>query len=411
MTSLLHHCKETARRERRASRHLAWRLVLSLAALSGIASVACAAPYVPARDDTVLDQVPAGSQLRQFQSLRRELAANPDDVNAALKLSRAYLDIGRSNSDPRFISYAQATLARWVQRPDASVDALILGAITLQSSHRFDEALALLERVLHSDPRNSQALLTKATVLQVRGEFGAARRACAQLIGITDQIIALTCIASVNAMNGKLPGSYAALDRAFADNAAAPAEVRSWLSGQLGEMSVRLGNDDAAERHFSAALAANAGDLYVKGEYADLLLRQRRAPEVIALLKDHEAQDALLLRLAQAGLSLKASQGRRWSEMYAARCEAARRDGDATHLREQARFELEVRGNAAAALQLAEQNWQVQREPADIRILLRAANAAHDPQAIGRITAWIDRNAYQDYTLTSESPNLARSWP
>lgn len=411
MTSLPQRCKGV-RRESRASRLQTWRLVLGLAALLGIANVACAAPYVPARDDIVLGHVPAGSQLRQFQSLRRELAVNPNDVNVALKLSRAYLDIGRSTSDPRFVSYAQATLAPWVQRPDASVDVLILGAITLQSSHQFDEALALLKRALHSDPRNPQALLTKATVLQVRGDFGAARQACAQLIGIADQMIALTCIASVNAMNGKLPGSYAALDRAFTDNAALPAEIRSWRSGQLGEMSIRLGNEDAAERHFKAALAANAGDLYVKGEYADLLLRQRRALAAIALLKDHEAQDALLLRLAQAGLSLQTSQGRRWSGMYAARYEAARRDGDATHLREQARYELEVRGNAAAALQLAQQNWQVQREPADIRMLVRAANAAHDAQAMGRISAWISRNAYQDHTLASDLPHLTgKSWP
>lgn len=399
MTSLLQRCRQTARRERRASRH-SWRLVLCFAVLCGFVNAGGAQPYVPLNDAVVLDRVPAGSQLRQFQPLRRALAANPDDVNAALQLSRAYLDIGRSTSDPRFISYAQATLAPWVQRSDASAETLILGAITLQSSHRFDDALALLKRALRSDPRNSQAWLTRATVLQVRGEFGPARQACAQLIGITDQVIALTCIASVNAMNGKLPASHAALERVLGNSGSLSRDIRGWLLGQLGEMSVRLGNDDSAERYFKAALQANADDLYLKGEYADLLLRQHRAVETIALLKNNEAQDALLLRLAIAGVALDTSWGRRWSEMYAARCEAARRDGDVTHLREQARFALEVQGNAAAALKLAEHNWHVQREPADIRIYVRSASAARDRAASTRIAAWISENSYQDRTLT-----------
>lgn len=407
MTSLLPHRSDAARRGRRASRH-SWRPVLCFVALGGFINAGIAQPHIPANDAEVLAQVPAGSQLRQFQPLRRALAANPDDINAALKLSRAYLDIGRDTSDPRFISYAQATLAPWMQRPDASAETLILGAITLQSSHRFDEALALLERAIRADPHNPQAWLTKATVLQVRGAFGAARQACAKLIGIADQIIALTCIASVNGMTGKLPESNRAIDRVLANSAGLAPDLRAWLLGQLGEMSVRIGNDASAERNFKAALQANADDLYVKGEYADLLLRQQRAPEVVALLKDNEAQDALLLRLAIAGHSLQTSQGRRWAEIYAARLDAARRDGDATHLREHARYELEVRGNAAAALDLAQKNWQVQREPGDVRIYLRAATAAHDADARRHIAAWIDSNAYQDHTVTAVLPNQAR---
>lgn len=396
---LLHRCSE-ARRLRRTFRLRAWRFVLALAVLIGAMTASFAEPFVPSDDDVVLERVAAGSESRQFQVLRTELAANPHDVNAALKLARAYLDVGRTHSDPRFISYAQATLVPWMQRPDASVDALILLAITLQSSHRFDEALALLGRALSVDPRNPQAWLTRATILQVRGEFSAARGACARLLGTADALVALACIASVDAMTGKLSASYAALDRALEDNLAQAHELRSWLLGQLGEMSVRLGRHDDAERHFKAALAANPRDPYIKGEYADLLLRQRRAAQVIALLSNHEAQDALLLRLAQAERTLKAKR-QRWVPMYEARYAAARRDGDSTHLREHARYELEVRGNAVAALELALRNWQTQREPADVRILARAAYAARDQQALSSIVAWIDDHSYQDDTLKS----------
>ena len=392
-----------------ASRWRIGRFVAAFTALA-IATASHAAPYVPQDDGAVLGLVPAGALLRQFQPLRRAVAADPDDVNAVLRLSKAYLDLGRRNGDPRFVSYAQATLAPWVQRTDAPAAALVLGAIVLQSSHRFDASLAMLERALHSDPANAQALLTKATVLQVRGNFSAARKTCAQLTASAGQLIAIACLASANSMNGKLPESYRLLDQVFTDDARLPTDVRSWMRGQLGEMSVRLGADARAEQHFKAALQADPDDLYIKGVYADLLLVQHRAQGAIALLQNNEAQDALLLRLAIAEAAIKT--GHRWADMYGARFEAARRDGDKTHLREQARFALEVRGDTQQALTLARQNWQIQREPADVRIYARAAKAARNKDAINEIDTWIRTTGYQDQTPGIVNASLtARALP
>jgi predicted Zn-dependent protease len=374
-------------------------------AATSIIGPARAAPYVPKDDDTVLQQVPAGAQLRQFQPLRQEVARNPADLNAVLALAKAYLDIGRRDGDPRFISYAQATLSSWVQRDDAPVPALVLGATVLQSSHRFDASLQMLERALHSDPTNAQALLTKATVLQVRGDFGAARKTCAKLTASAGQLITIACLASANSMSGKLPESYAVLAQVFNDDERLAPPVRSWMRGQLGEMSVRLGADAQAEQHFKAALLDNADDLYVKGEYADLLLRNGRPQEAIALLSHNEAQDALLLRLAIAEAATRSSH--RWADMYRARYEAAQRDGDNTHLREQARFVLEVLGDSSQALALATRNWEIQREPADVRIYVQSAKAARDATARDAIGAWIRANHYQDRSLAEAASDGA----
>jgi len=400
MTCLLHRCSRSAH-ERRTFGPWCRRFVLGGTALL-LGTLACAEPFVPVSDDVVLERVPASPQHRQFKSLRRALAANPHDVAAALDLSRAYLDVGRRTSDPRFLSYAQATLAPFLKQSHPPLDVLIVSGTAMQSSHRFDEALALLEQALAIDARNSQALLTKATVLQVRGEYDAARKTCSRLLTTAEQLVAITCIASVDAMNGKLAVSYEMLARLSANSAGAlPRDSRSWLSGQLGEMAVRLGRDPDAERHFKTALVADPNDLYVKGEYADLLLRQRRVREVFALLYEHEAQDALLLRLALAEALGIPVRSRRWRDMYAARYTVARRD-DAAHGREQARFELDINGNASAALRLAQSNWQVQREPADVRMLVRAAHAAHDTSALAGIRAWIDAHHYEDATLNAD---------
>jgi hypothetical protein len=57
--------------------------------------------------------------------------------------------------------------------------------------------------------------------------------------------------------------------------------------------------------------------------------------------------------------------------------------GDRVHIREEARFTLHLLNDPKTALKFAEENWQVQKEPADIRILLESALAAHVESARG----------------------------
>lgn len=372
----------------------------ALLCLRLLAAQVSAEPYVPRDSAQVLERVPAALATRELEPLRRRLRAEPADLPAALDLAQGYLSIGRETSDPRFISYAQATLAPWSQRPNPPAAVLVLSATALQSTHRFDEALVLLDRALAQQPRNAQAWLTKATLLQVRGELAPARQACMQLLGTADPLIALTCIAGVESCSGKLAESYDRLHGFLSRDQRADGEVRAWVLGMLGEMAARQGNSDPAERHFKAALQVTPDDVYLKSAYADLLLLSGRNKEVLELLAGGEAQDTLLLRLAIAGRRAGVDEARQWADLFEARRRAARADDD-THLREHARFLLEVRDAPAQALEVARKNWAVQREPADIRIFLQAAHAAGMPQAGEVVQAWIRDTGYEDRTLAA----------
>jgi tetratricopeptide (TPR) repeat protein len=358
-----------------------------------------AAPHVPESDSTVLETVPAAAATRKLAAVRARVSEHPEDLQSALALAQGYLDIGRADADPRFVSYAEATLSPWLkpEHPDPAV--LTLEATALQYLHRFDEALRLLDHALDEQTFNGQAWLTKATILQVQGRFDAARQACRRLIQTSGQLLALTCLTGVNSLTGKLGASYAALRGVFTDDPRLSAAVRVWILDQLADMAQRAGDGAAAEGYFQAALHVNAADGYTKAEYADLLLRQGRAAEVLRLLQGDEQQDNLLLRLAIAATRLRTEQAQRLSDELQARYEAARRDGDMTHLREQARFLLEVRGSAAAALQIAERNWHVQREPADVRIYWAAASAARNTPQLQRLREWIQHTGYEDAVL------------
>lgn len=370
------------------------------------AARAVAAPHVPASDAIVLDRVPAANAARRLEPLRRALAAQPDDLQAALQLARGYLDIGHETSDPRFVSYAYSTLTPWLRREDPPAAALVLAATALQSTHRFAEALSMLDRALAIEPDDGQAWLTKATVLQVQGKFTAAREACRRVLRTADRLVALTCLLSVDSRSGRLASSYVALQRILEVSPGSDENVRAWTLGQLGDMAERLDDPKAAEQYFKAAMRTAPADVYLKAAHADVLLRLGRAREVTQLLKDYESHDALLLRLAIAGRKVDTPDAKGWIESYDARRRATRPD-DNPHAREHARFMLEVRDQPREALELARQSWQVQREPADVRLYLQAAQRTGRPEAAAVVLEWIRSTGYEDLTVESRLPAAA----
>ena len=375
------------------------RLAGSLLTVAILYNPAEAAPRIPARDDIVLERVPAAAEVKSLEPLRTRVSAHPRDVKSALALARGYLDIGRGNADPRFVSYAQATLAPWLAEPRPSPEVLTLSATALQYLHRFDEALVLLDRAIAAQPLDGQAWLTRASILQVQGHFEEARKACRPLIRASSQLVALACLTGVDSLDGHLSESDVALKSIFRNEPALPASVRTWVLEQLADMACRLGDEPTAEAYLKEGLSIAPRDPYLKAAYADLLLNERRDLEVLSLLQGDEQQDNLLLRLAIAGARLHSDSARRWSNLFQARYEAARRDGDSTHLREQARFLVEVRGRPAEALALAQRNWQVQREPADVYIYIEAAAALGDLRRAQPVLDWVRNTHYQDQAL------------
>jgi tetratricopeptide (TPR) repeat protein len=361
--------------------------------LALVAGPVAAEPFVPA-DDQVVETLPADpAQSAALRAERARLAEDPTDLAGAIRLAAAYAGLGRSQADPRYDGYAQAVLAPWWDQPAAPVAVLLLRATLAQRRHDFAGALADINRVLARQPRHPQAWLGKATILAVRGETDAAFAACARLTGVDRLIVA--CAAAVARSTGAAAAAYDALAHEVGDLPDQP-EVVVWARTLLAELAGQLGDPEAAERHFLAALRADPDNAYAQGAYADLLLDQGRAEEVRALLQDRGAVDPLLLRLAIAEQRLGDPARERHVAMLASRFEAARRRGDAVHRREEARFHLALLGEPERALELALANAQVQREPADLRLVLEAALAAGHPRAAGPALAWIERSGMMD---------------
>jgi tetratricopeptide (TPR) repeat protein len=374
------------------------RTCLLLAALC--AAPALAAPFLPADGAQVIETLPRRSDALQ-QDLRRlsaELSKRPNDLALATNLAQRYISLGRSETDPRYLGYAEAALSPWWQLPAPPVQVRLLRATLKQSTHHFDAAMADLNGVLAAQPENAQAWLTRATVQTVQGDYNGATASCARVSNLSNQLVAIACIANVGAATGRALKSEQLLALTLGRNGDAAPQVQLWAMTLLAEMATRRGDAALAEKRFKAALALAPRDSYLLGAYADFLLEQRRSAEVLVLLDEQTRIDALLLRRA---LALK--DGKRDARALAAdiaelaaRFDAAMLRGDTVHQREQARFELVLRGNQKLALALAQRNWAVQKEAADIRIYLEAAAGARDPGAAKPVLEWIALNHVED---------------
>jgi tetratricopeptide (TPR) repeat protein len=333
-----------------------------------------AKPFLPTDDQQILAQLPAGT--RHADVAARALAV--DRLDVTVLLAQFYIEQARASGDLRFLGYAEAVLAPWVAKPVAVPAALVLQATLQQSRHEFAAALATLDRSLLVRPEDPQAWLTRATVLRVLGRYPEAKAACARFALHADANISLICEQGVEGLAGHLTSAYQALGRVSTDGMMNP--ERAWRLSELGEMAVRLGREAEAEQDFQQALDLNPHDFYVRAAYADLLLRQQRDPQVLALLQGQESIEPLLLRLAIAQQRTHDPDFARSREALRAAFTAEADRGEAVHRREQARFLLEVEQRPRDALGAALANWAVQREPDDALVLIEAANAAGDPR-------------------------------
>jgi Tfp pilus assembly protein PilF len=375
------------------SKIIAFSFALTALTFAGIAR---STPYVPTDGTKVVETLKKDAHQRELQVMRKMVADNPGNIYTVSDLTQRYIAEARNTGDPRYLGYAQATLAPWWKQAEAPTQILVLRATLLQSSHQFPAALNDLNLVLRKDRNNPQAWLTRATIQQVTGHYAEAKNSCMHLYSLAPEIITTTCLNNIASLNGEADKSYAALADVYKKSPHIDPSIKIWVLTLLAEMSTRRGDAVAAQSWYKIALGVDTPDSYLLGSYADFLLDQNRAAEVIALLKEKTRVDALLLRYTIALQNQKSSLAQEQVNTLEQRFNAAIMREDTVHQREHARFELQVKNHPAIALALAQKNWAIQKEAADLRIYLEAALASNSRQAALPALEWLKANKLED---------------
>jgi len=382
---------------------------LSALALALLAATASPAPYVPKDESSVLEHLPVRPNdpiARELRQLRAELVGDPNNLEAAMALAQRYFELAGAEGDPRYVGYAEAALKPWWTLPDPPLEARVMRAILNQYSHDFAGAMKDLDAATREDPTSALAWSWRAAIHMVQADYAQARADCEALRGIVDEFRVVGCMAYLDGTTGNAAAAHRALSDALARSARTFPDEKVWALTRLAEMSLRQGETKQAEVHFREALALGVRDQFLLGAWSDFLLDSGRPAEVIPLLKDWVRSDILLLRLALAEKATNAPEAKEHIRALKERFEAAALRGDKLHQQEEARFDLYLFERKDKALALAQENWTLQREPRDARILLEAALAMRNPAAAQGALDWLDRSGHQDPHLRQLAAKL-----
>lgn len=361
-----------------------------------------AAPRLPTDPAEMLERLPmrpGDATARELADLRaavtRAAREAPADTLPATQLAQRYFDLAVARSDPRYVGYADAVMLPFAQSQMPTV--LAVRGQLRQYRHEFDGALADFANALKADPQFAVAHAWRGAIFLVQANYTAAKAECDALQALGRSTLYGGCIGLVRAYSGQMEAGFAELQRAL--ESTQDAGNRLWLLTRLGEVMAWRGQAVKAEKYYRDALALGRDDGYLLAAWSDFLLDQTRPAEVVKWLANWDASDGLLLRLALAETALKLPSARLRVQALSDRFAAAGMRGDTTHRAEEARFELHLRGNAAASLSVAAANYRVQREPRDARALLEAAIAAGDAAAAQPARDWLKASGFEDPTM------------
>ncbi|MFI0400037.1 MAG: tetratricopeptide repeat protein [Thiolinea sp.] len=381
-----------------------WSFACSILCVLAFSPALPAAAYTPQSDQAVITVLPDflqtnSAEIRQFKAV---LAQDPHSVEASAGLARLYIELGRTESDPRYYGYAEALLQEWWNAANPPPDILLLRATLRQHQHDYAAALQDLKQLVREQPSSSQAWLTLAVVQWVQGDYKAAKQSCSALTTQASTWYGSLCFSQVLSLTGQAERAYQLQASLLTEAANQAPGIQQWVQTNLAEIAWRLGKNAVAEQHFLKALELQHRDNYLLRVYSDFLLSEQRPEAVLSLLKDKSSDDALLLRLALASQQVQQSeQTQIYREQLKARYAAARLRNSSLHQRDEALYLLSFESDKQAALALAKSNWAEQKEAEDTALLLRAALANQDWATAREVQAWLQQTKQQDARFES----------
>jgi predicted Zn-dependent protease len=335
---------------------------------------------------TVVARLGAGPPVSDaLQAAMLAQRSAPGDAAQALTAARLMIDDGRARGDSRRVGAALAVLAPFVQAQ--LPEALLMAATARQYQHDFPGALGLLDRVLAAQPQNLSALLNRATIRTVQGNFTAAAQDCSRISALRADV-GFLCTATAMTLSPDAPGVAARLTALLEGAGQLDAGLQPWVWSLLGEIALLQGDVATAERYLTLVMKDDPGAQRDQLMLADVLLVQGRAAEVDLLLQTAPDTDGVLIRRALAaraqGGTLAAVEG-----MLADRAQRSLDLGLVAHAREEAMFFLLIADNPTQALERAQANWAIQHEYDDARLLIMAAQAVGQPEAAQPVLDWM----------------------
>jgi Tetratricopeptide repeat len=317
------------------------------------------------------------------------------DPLLAAEQAEAFAALARRSRDARWFGRAEALVEPWIARSEAPSRLLVAAADLAQQRHEFSAARGLLDRALAARPDDAGAHLQRANVALLLGDFRAARADCRAVLASGDALAATICLAS--AATG--PGSVARARRLLAaidQRDDLPAPLAHWQLLTAADLASRDGDPDAALAFLSRAHALDPAHEETRARLAALLIARGDPRAALRLAAGENVSAALLVIRLRAATDIDPGGAVAARRELDALLEVGRLRATNAHLREAGELALHADRDPRRALVLARENFAVQKDTPDLRLLVEAAIAAGDRVTIRYLRDWLAQAGFED---------------
>lgn len=391
-------CKTSEMKNGR-SRFIFAILSITIPAWSGILAASTTAFAEEAHRPTNANQILAAVDNKGGRlPLERAALDSSATIESLDRQIRESLSAYRISAEPQLLMAGRLNLRVLEQKAPGAKETLFLKAVFLQQEHKFDAAIAILDRVVKEHPDFFEARVLKAGIHLVQGDLERAMRDCKGLLQYGDELLTYACSAAASSTNETLPKNVSLLEALITSNRERVNDgVWLWANSITADLADRNGEPERAEKLLKAEhTAASTKSILSLVQLADVLLEQKKFEETEKLLENYPEIDALLLRRVIALRELNDSRAAQLSELLGERMATFEASDAKQHARELALYYLSVVKDSQKALRFAAESFSYQKETIDYRNLFLAALKASDTRAIDQVTTEATQRQYAD---------------
>jgi tetratricopeptide (TPR) repeat protein len=195
--------------------------------------------------------------LRQrIGDMEKRLAERPQDHAAAVLLADALLRQARATGEGRFSGRAASLLTAVLKDVPGHYDALRLLSAAYLSQHQFQDALETARRARDFRPHDAWNYGAIGDALVELGEYEEAFASFDKMMSLRPGASAYARVAYARELQGNLPGALEAMQLAHEATSAHDPEAQAWYGAHAGELYLRMGKLDDAEREYRRAAFA-----------------------------------------------------------------------------------------------------------------------------------------------------------